>query len=144
MRFALALVLLLVVPPAYGGTPEMCRPYAAQSTEILMRWAWMRFYTGCMAIEGPDPVVPADAATAFAIIDRASTPVWPLERENVDALMNIGIVPASGPPTPPGRPEHDAAWAAKCARSHPRGWDAATGTITVRQGRKWVRAPCPD
>jgi hypothetical protein len=35
-----------------------------------------------------------------------------------------------------------AAWA-KCAKRHPRGWDAKTKTIAKRVGKKWIRVPCP-
>ncbi len=148
MVFAFAVMLCAV---AHGEDAALCRPYARALTDLVIRWTWERAFHICENAEGM-PTLPPDGLAALRSVMPEATPVWPLEREQVDALKSIGVIPASGPPTPPARPEadskpvdaHASGWAAKCARTHPRGWDAATGTITVRQGRKWVRVPCPD
>lgn len=135
-------VVVAVANRAHAGSPAYCRPYSALAAERLMQWVWLRLYSSCLNVEGPDPVVPLTAAGVLATV----VP---------EAIESIGIVPASGPPGEPPTPTRpvdvtvmpeasdapDAARVAKCRRLFPASFDAKSMTGLLPHHRK--RSPCP-
>jgi hypothetical protein len=148
MKITIAIILLagaLALPlPAHAAEPVLCGHYARDFTAQIIKFVWNRSYNYCL-VRDQVPDLPRDWDSEMRIVLPDATPIA------IVPLDQIGIVPATDaavPPSPPARPvatpqpAHDAAWAARCARGHPHGWDARTGTVTVLEGRRWVRVPC--
>lgn len=138
--------LILLALPAHAADPGVCRPFAAVSSQLLVRYAWLRLYTHCLQLEQDYATPLLNWQEALAIVDPDKTPVWPLDREDVAAIQSLGNVPATdrpleAAPEPPRKKTTD--WQAKCARSHPRGYDKATGTYRIVSRGKWIATPCP-
>jgi hypothetical protein len=134
--------LLLVTTSAYAADPNVCRPYARDFTQQIIRYTWNRAYVHCLAMEST-PVLPRDWDSEMKILLPDTTP--PID------TSQIGVVPATGkpvdapkPPVAPvaAKPTHDAARAASCARHHPQSWRASDGTWNKFVGGKWMRVPC--
>lgn len=140
-------------PEAQATGAELCRPYATAFTGLVIKYAWMRSYTACLMSETEAaPRLPATTLDAARGILPEATPIWELDAERIDTIMHLPaarpapvmqeyVLPAPSGQGGPAVGTHD--WVLKCARTHPRGWDAKTGTITKLVHRKWIRVPCP-
>ena len=53
---------------------DYCRPYAAQTSQLLVTWAWQRAYSSCL-MSDDDPLVPETAQGALQVIAPDLTPV---------------------------------------------------------------------
>ena len=45
---SIAACLVLMTTTAAAGTAEYCRPYATKSTEVIIKFTWLRFYAACI------------------------------------------------------------------------------------------------
>lgn len=113
MKLSTAILLSLIAlgypSSLHAADPAVCRPFARTLTDAVIRYVWLRAYTGCLNAEG-EPEMPADGLAALRSVLPEATPVWPLDRSDVAAIKDIGNVPATDPadeavPTPPARPE---------------------------------------
>ncbi len=66
MRLLLAIIMLFTFA-AQAAEPDVCRPYASKTTEILIKYAWLRAYTACLN-EDEAPPLPQDHYNAFCIV----------------------------------------------------------------------------
>jgi hypothetical protein len=149
--------LVLAIAIAWSSSvcaadPAVCRPFARMLTDSVIRYVWVRAYTGCLNAD-ETPTLPADGLPALkSVLPDAATPL-------PDATPpEIGSVPATDPadeaaPVPPARPSappklsphvcnrqsvsgyvagsrDQAAWCRKNYRS----FDAATGTVICARG----------
>jgi hypothetical protein len=140
MKFVF-LALCLYATGAYGASMDYCRPYAAQTSQLLVTYAWNRAYTYCLN-QDIDPLVPETREGAFDIISPTpATPIPPMRAERV------GDVPATGPldtetTGESGFTPHSKEWDAYCKKHWPASFRAKDGTV-IRHGSKRKRTPCP-
>jgi hypothetical protein len=123
-----------------------CKTYAARGSAAALKallsfpfidvasgkFLYRKAYTFCVnADEMPVMVFTPEEQP---IVDGRVTPFPPMKPE--------GSVPATEAKLVPVDTDLAKAWE-KCARSHPRGWDEATHTITKYIRKKWRRVSCP-
>jgi hypothetical protein len=70
MKMWIVAATMTLSAPAFGASMEYCRPYAAQTAEMLMKYVWLRAYTNCLNAE-EDPKLPSSQATLFRLIPPA-------------------------------------------------------------------------
>lgn len=122
MKKAIALVAMLTTTHVFGASMEVCRPYAAQTAEMLMKYVWLRAYSSCLNSD-EDPAAPMSQATLFELLPPAP-----------------GSVPATeAPKTAPKKAEFDPALVAECKRYY-RTYKE-DGTVIRRGSRKRVLCP---
>jgi hypothetical protein len=104
---SILIITVMVASPLLlsAETAEMalCRPYAAQLAQFMVKYIWLRAYSDCIGDENPKPPqLPTDwqsalqkvmPPTEIGVVDEA-TPVTPVD------IDKIGIVPATEDPTP--------------------------------------------
>src|SRR5262245_53380407 len=90
--------------PADGGSPDYCRPYARDLTQVMINYIWNRAYSTCLNVEGPDPTVPDNWQDAWKIVDpqldKIGAEIDAALRLDKKKLSKIGVVPATADPTP--------------------------------------------
>lgn len=134
--FALVLAAaVLASSPAGAAEANICRPYARQIADLVIKFTWFRAYTICLNSDEP-PAVPVTALEALSLVE---------------------VRPPDDPPVPPARPERperpigksgfpagSAGWLAWCKRYYPRSFSAADGSvIQPADRRRHTRSPCP-
>lgn len=126
----LAIIALAWPTPALAADPGVCRPFARSVTDAVIRYVWLRAYTGCLNADDR-PGLPADGLAALRSVLPEATPVWPLDRSDVAAIKDIGNVPATDPADeaaliPPARPPPPVASRQVCDRQSPSGFDSGS------------------
>lgn len=116
MNKTVAMAALLTCTPAFGASMDYCRPYAAQTAEMLMKYVWLRAYSSCLNSD-EDPALPTSQASLFQLIP--APPPAP------------GSVPATG---------FDPKWVTECKKYY-RTFQESDGTV-IRKGSK-RRVLCP-
>jgi hypothetical protein len=112
---------------------EYCRPYAAQTVDLLVKYLWNRAYMSCL-ISDDDPavaVIPADALKGV-IVEIDLPPARP-DKVAVD------------PPAPrlgrSGYAVNSPEWIAYC-KKYWRSFNVNDGTV-IQFGSRHKRTPCP-
>lgn len=121
MNKIVAMAALLTCTPAFGASVEYCKPYAAQTTEMLIKYIWLRSYTSCLNSDVEPKLTPAT-------------------QESLIKLMPIPVQPEV-PEAAPEKPKFSAAWIAEC-RKYYRTFRESDGTV-IRRGSK-RRVLCPS
>src|SRR4029450_9306902 len=122
MNKIVAMAALLTCTTAFGASVEYCKPYAAQTTEMLIKYMWLRAYTSCLnSDEDPRPT--------------------PATQESLIKLMPVEPVEPVEPEAVPAKPKFSPAWIADC-RHHYRSFRESDGTV-IRRGSK-RRVLCPS
>src|SRR5262245_1882344 len=152
------LLIALLATIALGASPEICRPYARDLTQLLINYAWNRAYSTCLNSDD-DPILPDTWRGAADVIfgDQLSTSVvLPMVRPQ--PLSELGVVPAidpsdvpDDPPTRSVKPSKPVGksgyakgtkqWVVYCRRNYPASFRASDGTVIIKRGRK--RTACP-
>jgi hypothetical protein len=157
---ALVLEAMTLSIAAEGASGDYCRPFASETSQLLVTYAWMKAYTFCLN-EDEDPVVPETAQGAAAIVfpglqslptarpvPPGSVPATDRISEPVAAAVDPAAAPALSKPkaTPAvavgksGFAKGTADWNAYCKRYWPASFDVKTGTV-IKVRHK--RVPCP-
>jgi hypothetical protein len=88
---------------AAAAEPDLCRPYASQFTDRLIKYMWNRAYHACLSRDEV-PTLPADTLTALqaALLDTDPTLMHETPDDAkatiIDNLDKIGVVPATDSP----------------------------------------------
>jgi hypothetical protein len=131
---SLLLLCLVRSDDVSGASMDYYRPYAAQTSQLLLTWAWQRAYTSCLNVEGEDPVVPETAQGALDVIAPTRLPRVPVSRPSRPEPPP-GSVPATDPSDPTEDPK------SKLVVVHPSGKSQplclAHHMRTVYKGHHW-------
>jgi hypothetical protein len=119
MNKVVAIAALLTCTPAFGASVEYCKPYAASTTEMLVKYVWLRAYTSCLNADEEPKLSPATQ----------------------EALIQMMPVEPKTPEVAPEKPKFSAAWIAEC-RKYYRTFRESDGTV-IRRGSK-RRVLCPS
>jgi hypothetical protein len=137
------LLLLASVSTTDAASMEYCRPYAAQTSQLLLTYAWQRAYTYCLNQDEP-PLIPETAQGAIQIIVPAPLDVLPMSRP-----VRVGDVPATGPPSAPMADPpspvapHSKEWNTYCKKHWPASFRVKDGTVIRYGSKNRKRTPCP-
>ena len=61
---SIAACFVLMTTTAAAGTAEYCRPYATKSTDVIIKFTWLRLYAACIGADG-NPAAPSTAEEAM-------------------------------------------------------------------------------
>ena len=116
---------ILATSPAAADSPDICRPYATQSTQLAMNFMWERFYNRCL-VQDEVPLPPENPLDALkaAIPDPTIVP---------DAAPSSGEGNVTGKIIPPKGMTQAATPAAPtviCGRIHRR-------VVWQADGKRW-------
>lgn len=132
-RLFLALfAVLLAYRQASGASVEYCRPYAAQTVDLTIKYLWSRAYTSCVNSDD-DPVLaqtPQDALKALV----------PLELLLPSRGDKVAVDPPARAVGRSGYAVNSPGWIAYCKKYWPASFDRKSGTV-IKTGHK--RIPCP-
>jgi hypothetical protein len=123
--FVALFAVLIAYRPATGASMEYCRPYAAQTVDLLVKYLWTRAYTSCLNADD-DPAVAAAPPSALQSL-------VPIPDLTID----------DPPPARHGRSGYavnSTGWIAYCKRNWPASFDRKSGTV-IKTGHR--RIPCP-
>ena len=128
---SIAACLVLMTTTAAAGTAEYCRPYATKSTDVIIKFTWLRFYAACIGAAGN----PAPLSTAEEVmkIIRPAPAVTPYAKPpgSATAIGSSGYAPGT-----PG-------WQKWCKRNYPQSFDAKHGTVILEIDNHGKRVQCP-
>ena len=128
---SIAACLVLMTTTAAAGTAEYCRPYATKSTEVIIKFTWLRFYAACIGADG-SPAPPSTAEEAMKIIRPA-----PAATPDAKPPGSAPAIGSSGyAPRTPG-------WQKWCTRNYPQSFDAKDGTVILEIDNHGKRVQCP-
>lgn len=110
-----------------------------------MNYTWLRMYATCVNADEV-PAMPASPVEALRVVDPEASPVWPLDRADVDGAVRTGAMVDARPEValasePPDHPTHDPDRVSRCRRLFPASFDERTMTGLLPHHRK--RTACP-
>jgi hypothetical protein len=141
IRGASLLLLTLGVARVEAASMDYCRPFAAQTSQLLLTYAWQRAYTYCLN-QDEDPIVPETALGASQIILPTPPDVLPMSRpERVGDVPASGPAPQDGPLTPVAA--HSKEWNTYCKKHWPASFRVKDGTVIRYGSKNRKRTPCP-
>ena len=123
--FVALLAVLLAYGQATGASMEYCRPYAARTVDLMIKYLWTRAYTSCINSDD-DPAVAETPPAALQALEAA--PATITDDPPAPALGRSGYAVNS--------PE----WIAYCKKNWPASFDSKSGTV-IKTGHR--RIPCP-
>jgi hypothetical protein len=111
---------------------EYCRPYAARTVDLMIKYLWKRAYTSCINADD-DPALAATPPDALKSI----VPIDLLLPSRPDQVTLDPPAPAVGRS---GYAVNSPEWIAYCKKNWPASFDRKSGTV-IKTGHK--RIPCP-
>jgi len=121
MKIALT-VAMLMATPVFGASIDYCKPYAAQTTEMMVKYLWLRAYSSCLNADEEPQVSPATQESLIKLI--------PAEPK----------IPGP-PPGSVAATEFDPEWVAQCKKEY-HTFSEKDGTV-IRRGGRGKRVKCP-
>jgi hypothetical protein len=130
--FVALLAVLIAYGQATGASIEYCRPYAAQTVDLTIKYLWTRAYTSCLNSDD-DPALAETSQGALKSI-------VPLELLLPGKPDKVAADPPAAAPGRSGYVVNSPGWIAYCKKYWPASFDPRSGTV-IKTGHK--RIPCP-